>query len=249
MMDAMLSYFPVRVDGGFKEAEWRPLHSGLRPSIEANGRIIFTLEAESVCTIIDHIEVSCQKSINLNFHLCKGSSFTYIPIIMGGTNVTLNITVHLADDAHAQIKGAYVLKNTQQYTITTRQHHTGKRATSSVTLNGIACEQSLITYTGTIVVDANATQTQASQENKTILWDVGARAISIPALEVQTNDVQCAHGSAMGPLNKDHILYAQSRGISLADAQRLLVRSFLVQTLGDAQEDSIERLLSAVMEP
>ena len=50
---------------------------------------------------------------------------------------------------------------------------------------------------------------------------------------MQTNDVQCAHGSAIGTLNDEHLRYAQSRGMDIEQAQRLLLTSFFAQALGN----------------
>jgi Fe-S cluster assembly protein SufD len=161
--------------------------------------------------------------------------------------------LHLEKGAQASIAGAYSLAEQQKYAIRTRQHHYGKNAMSSVQFNGVAADQSFLNYQGTIVVEKNACNTNASQENKTILWGEASRALSIPALEVKTKEVQCAHGSAIGPLNKDHIHYAQSRGLSLKEAQRLLLTSFFAETLAilkdeDAKMRIIAKLLSHLLE-
>ena len=113
--------------------------------------------------------------------------------------------------------------------------------------NGIAIDQSMITYAGTIAVEKNAVKTTASQENKTILWGPHAKAISVPALEVQTNDVQCAHGSAIGPFNDEHIRYVQSRGLSRDQAQRLLLGSFFAETLDTLAQDVRARIITKLI--
>lgn len=161
------------------------------------------------------------------------------PLLLNGTVHELHITLHLAQSAHAVIKGAYALHAAQKSIIRINQHHQGKESVSHVTINGVARDTAQVDYAGMITIEEEARKSVASQENKTILWSDTAKAQSIPSLEVKTNDVQCAHGSAIGHLNKEHIWYAQSRGMNAVQAQRLLLKSFFCQTLPDSIDDKI----------
>jgi Fe-S cluster assembly protein SufD len=46
-------------------------------------------------------------------------------------------------------------------------------------------------------------------------------------LEIGANDVRCTHGATVGPVDREHVFYLRTRGISKADAERLMVRGFL----------------------
>ena len=169
---------------------------------------------------------------DIRFILGQGSSLHYMPIMSGSGKSDISITITLADNAHAKVNGIYALNEQQQCSIQTRQYHHGIDSSSSLIINGSASDQSVLTYNGIIAVEKSASRTSASQENKTILFgDQAARAVSVPSLEVQTNDVQCAHGSAIGMLNVEHLRYAQSRGMDIEQAQRLLLTSFFAATL------------------
>jgi Fe-S cluster assembly protein SufD len=89
-------------------------------------------------------------------------------------------------------------------------------------LNGI----SYAAYNGMIRVDKAARASVSSQENKNILLSAGARALSVPSLEVLTNDVRCLHASAIGRFDQDQLFYAASRGITEKKAQQLLLQAF-----------------------
>lgn len=162
-----------------------------------------------------------------------------VPLLLEGQANELHINLQLAQCAQAVVQGAYSLTNTQKSTIRVKQHHRGKSSHSSVRINGVAADASCIDYAGIIIVDEHASKSIASQENKTILWSQTAKAQSIPSLEVKTNDVQCAHGTAIGYLNKEHIWYAQTRGMSALQAQQLLLKSFFCQTLPDSIDDKL----------
>lgn len=175
-----------------------------------------------------------QVTTHITVILEEGAQLDLIPLIMGGDVSELHISLMLAQNAHATIKGAYALNNHQKSMVRIKQHHQGAASISHVTINGVAADYASVDYAGIIRIDEHALKSIASQENKTILWSDTAKAQSIPSLEVKTNDVNCAHGSAIGPINKEHIWYAQSRGMNAAQAQRMLVKSFFSQTLPDS---------------
>mgnify|MGYP000958086244 CR=1 FL=1 len=81
-----------------------------------------------------------------------------------------------------------------------------------------------------------------------ILLHDNARSQSVPRLEIYADDVQCAHGSTTGRLDPDALFYLQSRGISLENARKMLILSFLHEAVViehpailDAVHDSISR--------
>ncbi len=71
------------------------------------------------------------------------------------------------------------------------------------------------------------------QVNKNILLSPSAKAVSIPSLEILTNDVQCSHGSAVGQLDQGHIFYLMARGLQEVQAKQLLLESFIENSILD----------------
>jgi Fe-S cluster assembly protein SufD len=76
----------------------------------------------------------------------------------------------------------------------------------------------------------------------------GARADSVPNLEIETGLIEGAgHASATGRFDDEQLFYLQARGITEADARRLVVRGFfaeLIQEIGVAEVE--ERLLASI---
>lgn len=187
------------------------------------------LEPGSQLYLLHEQRTSDEINTQITFVLGAGSSLTYMPIITHSGHIT--ITFQLAEYSSAQVNGAYVLNAKQKISLITRQEHSGKNSSSSLCINGVATGAAVVEYTGMIAIQEHAIRSQAHQENKTLLLSSQASAVSIPSLEVLTNDVQCGHGSAVGPLQKEHLIYAQSRGISLLQAKHLLITSYFAQTL------------------
>ena len=68
-------------------------------------------------------------------------------------------------------------------------------------------------YQGLIEVPPNAVRTDAYLTNKNLVLNSGARADSIPSLQIKTNDVKCSHGSTTGRIDPEQRFYLMSRGI------------------------------------
>jgi Fe-S cluster assembly protein SufD len=68
-----------------------------------------------------------------------------------------------------------------------------------------------------------------------------------PQLEIVADNVKCAHGATVSQLQADEIFYLQSRGISAAQAQRLLIYAFAMDILQTLPMASLRDRLSAAL--
>jgi Fe-S cluster assembly protein SufD len=160
----------------------------------------------------------------------QSSSFNFFAAIYVETN--LNISVQLqAPGAEAHIAGFYNIDREKQCIITTEQLHQAPNTRSNVLFNGVLFDCAQSRYHGTIAIQELARQSKAIQKNKNLLFGEHARAISVPNMEVKTNDVQCNHGSAVGRLNEEQLFYMQSRGLEIEHARHLLVDAFLHEVM------------------
>ncbi len=179
-------------------------------------------------------EQTIHEALHMSFYLEYKSTLDYSFLITGALANRLGIDVVLQGErAQATVRGAYVLHQTQGVDITTMQRHCAPDTTSSLNIKGALYDQAHSIYRGTIYVAKEARNTNAQQENKNILMSNGARAQSIPALEVLTNDVQCSHGSAVGQFDEDVVLYAQTRGLDQMCVRRMLLEGFFIDIFSD----------------
>jgi Fe-S cluster assembly protein SufD len=76
----------------------------------------------------------------------------------------------------------------------------------------------------------------------------GARADSVPNLEIETGEIVGAgHAAATGRFDDEQLFYLQSRGISEYEARRLVVRGFFVELIQRIGVPAIqERLVTAI---
>lgn len=176
----------------------------------------------------------------LEFELERDSTLILV-ILLRGSIPRLSIIVHLiGQGAQVDIKGLYLLKDAHAVLLETKQIHKAPNTISSSVVKGILYDSSFVHYTGKIYVDKQARHTHAKQENKNIVLGSLARAISVPSLEVLTKHVRCSHGSAVGNIDQESVVYMQSRGLSVQQAQRLALQGFVTEIVQGMPEPMVE---------
>ena len=86
-------------------------------------------------------------------------------------------------------------------------------------------------FNGKILVEENASGTNATLYNNNLLLSNKSEMQSNPQLEINCQDVKCAHGSTSGNLNKDALFYLESRGIDELQAKQMLIQGFINKLL------------------
>ncbi len=104
-------------------------------------------------------------------------------------------------------------------------------------------------WIGDVLIRPNAVGTDTYEVNRNLLLTEGARADSVPNLEIETGEVVGAgHASATGRFDDEQLFYLQSRGIPEDEARRLVVRGFFHEILRRIGIDEIEARLAAKIE-
>ena len=108
----------------------------------------------------------------------------------------------------------------------TFQNHLAPDTSSNLLFVGAVEDRARSIYSGLIRVGERARGTDAQQTNRILKLSEDVWADSVPNLEIENNDVRCAHASSVGPIDEDHRFYLQSRGVPPAVAERLIVEGF-----------------------
>jgi Fe-S cluster assembly protein SufD len=82
-------------------------------------------------------------------------------------------------------------------------------------------------WIGDVLIRAAAEGTSTYELNRNLILTEGARADSVPNLEIETGEIIGAgHASATGRFDDEQLFYLQSRGVTADEARRLVVRGF-----------------------
>lgn len=192
-------------------------------------------------------------ALHLSAHQARvGASATlkHFIISFGGGVVRVNPSVELAGaGAEGYLYGLTYGDAGQHLESQVYLHHKGPHTTGDVLYKGaLQGEGARSVWIGDVLIGPDATGTDSYEANRNLLLTEGARADSIPNLEIETGDIRGAgHASATGRFDDEQLFYLQARGISEEEARRLVVLGFLtdvVQRLGIPELES--ELLTAI---
>ena len=145
-----------------------------------------------------------------------------------GSRLTKNFTeLDLAGEgAQGRMSGFYFTDGNQHLDHDTQQNHLAPHTTSDLLFKGALKGNSRSVWQGMIYVAKDAQKTDGYQANRNLVLSDGARADSIPGLEILADDVRCTHGATVGKLEAEPLFYLKSRGIPQAEAEKIVVEGF-----------------------
>jgi Fe-S cluster assembly protein SufD len=150
--------------------------------------------------------------------------------------------------ATSRVTGAYFADGEQHLDYDTFQEHIAPSTESDFAFKGALRETARAVWRGMIRVEPNAQKTNAYQENRNLLLSPDAHADSIPGLEIMANDVRCTHGATLGRVNREELFYLMTRGLSRAEAERLIVRGFFQDVLDRIELEPVRAALGDALE-
>jgi len=150
--------------------------------------------------------------------------------------------------ATSRVTGAYFADGDQHLDYDTFQEHIAPNTESDFAFKGALRESASAVWRGMIRVEEDAQKTNAYQENRNLLLSDKAHADSIPGLEIMANDVRCTHGATLGRINREDLFYLMARGLSRAEAERLIVRGFFQDVLDRIELEPVREALGAALE-
>lgn len=149
------------------------------------------------------------------------------------TRFTTDITGS-GSDVH--LDGLYFGEDAQHFDLRTVQNHQAPSSTSRAFYKGVVRDEAKSVYQGLILVEPNASGTDAFLTNRNMVLNDGARADSIPTLQIRTNDVKCSHGSTTGKIDPEEVYYLENRGLSRSEAEKLIIVAYLDEVIGGMPE-------------
>jgi Fe-S cluster assembly protein SufD len=166
------------------------------------------------------------------------ATLKHFVISFGGGVVRVNPSVELAGaGSEGYLYGLSYADAGQHLESQVFLHHKGPHTKGDVLYKGALQGQGAHSvWIGDVLIGADANGTDSYEANRNLVLTEGARADSIPNLEIETGDILGAgHASATGRFDDEQLFYLQARGISEEEARRLVVLGFLtdiVQRLG-----------------
>lgn len=261
----------IVVDG---PGEGAVAYGHLQIRVEDLARAIVVVDLRGSGTYADNVEIIVGDSaalgviwiadwaddmVNVSAHharLGKDSVLGHVNVTLGGDLVRTSTTVRFAAaGGDAQLLGTYFADDGQHIESRLLVDHAHPNCRSDVLYKGALQADpesdrpdAHAVWVGDVLIRAEATGTDTFETNRNLLLTDGARADSVPNLEIETGEIVGAgHASATGRFDDEQVFYLQARGIPEDQARRLIVRGFFAEIIQKIAVAAVrERLTEAI---
>jgi len=204
--------------------------ASLSPRHCLNMMVDISLEECSSVTytqIEDHALMDAWHFDSMHATLKRDASLKTIAVTKGAQTARYDYHVALiGENAEANLNGIWMLSEKREAHTRVLIDHQAPNCRSMQLFKGVLNDCGRSSFEGKIIVQKPAQKTEAFQLNQNLLLNVGAHADSRPNLEIFADDVKASHGSTIGQLDEEHIIYMKMRGFDENTAKNLLVNGF-----------------------
>ncbi|GAA4285483.1 Fe-S cluster assembly protein SufD [Brevibacterium daeguense] len=245
------------------------VHSHILVTVGANARATIVVEHEGLGRLSELVSVIVGDGAQLTFvtlqmwedgsqHVGqhdavvgRDAQYKHIAISLGGDIVRLNSNVRYAGPGgEAIMLGLYFADAGQHLEHRTYVDHNTPHAISDVMYKGaLQGTDARSVWIGDVLIRPEAIGINTYELNRNLVLTEGARADSVPNLEIETGDIEGAgHASSTGRFDEEHLFYLMSRGIPEVEARRLVVRGFFNEVIQQIRVPEIEEVLNTKIE-
>lgn len=180
----------------------------------------------------------------------RDATYKHIAVSLGGAIVRMNSNVRYAGTGgDATLLGVYFADAGQHLEHRSFIDHNMPKGNSLVTYKGALQGESAHTvWVGDVLIRAEAEGIDTYELNRNLVLTDGARADSVPNLEIETGDIAGAgHASSTGRFDDEQLFYLMSRGITEEEARRLVVRGFFADIIAKIRvPEIVDSLMEAI---
>ncbi|MGI8665439.1 MAG: Fe-S cluster assembly protein SufD [Jatrophihabitans sp.] len=267
----------VRIEAGAQAEKPITLTSTGKPGLNY-GHFIIDAQPNSTATVVmDHlgeatvaanVEVVVGDGANLSLvsvqdwdpgaiHLAahgaligRDATYRHVSVNLGGAVIRINPTVRFGGPGgSAELYGLSFCGDGQHQESRLYVDHSVPQCSSHVVYKSVLDGDSARTvWIGDVRIRPTAVGTSTYELNRKLLLSDGARADSVPNLEIETGEIAGAgHASATGRFDDLQLFYLQSRGITADEARRLVVRGFLADVIDHIAVPQLhDRLMASI---
>ncbi|MBQ1875797.1 MAG: SufD family Fe-S cluster assembly protein [Selenomonas sp.] len=176
----------------------------------------------------------------IKVHVGDDAQFSYTVVEGGSRHTASELTVELTgDDSRADVWGLYFGDGEQKIDLNYIIRQQGKRTDANMQVRGALLGHSEKTFRGTLDF-LEGTKGSVGRENEevTLLSD-GVRNRSVPIMLSHEDDVDGHHAVSIGKMDEAKLFYLMSRGLDLAEAQRLVVEASFNPVLDRIHDEAL----------
>lgn len=129
---------------------------------------------------------------------------------------------------------------TQQLLWAPTVKHIGLSTEAMIDWKSAVSDTAYVVFDGMIDIEKGAQGTNSDLRDAALHLSDKARSDSIPGLEIDANEVKAGHGSTSGQIDEEQLFYLMARGLTRADATRMIVLGFFASVVERIPIDDVQ---------
>jgi Fe-S cluster assembly protein SufD len=202
---------------------------------------------------VDHIKVNLcgSEAVHLghwDIEIGQESVYRGFQLTASGRLVRNDITLGFTGpDARVDLSGLMLGRGNDHIDTTLLVNHTTTGCEGRELFKTVLDDRARAVFQGKVIVAPEAQKTDGKQMAQALMLSEDTEFDSKPELEIYADDVACGHGSTAAELDADMLFYLRSRGISLAEARRMLIESFATDALEKIEVEAVRDVGRAIV--
>jgi Fe-S cluster assembly protein SufD len=224
-----------------------------RGSLQVAANIEFVVGDGATLSVVS-VNACDEGSVQLSAYAAligRDAQYRFTNVTLGGSVVRIVPTVRYAGPGgRAELLGVSFAGDGQHFETRLFVDHDAPNCSSNVLYkNALLGNSARTVWIGDVRIRPAATGTSTYEMNRNLLLSDGARADSVPNLEIETGEIAGAgHASTTGRFDDLQLFYLQSRGIPADEAQRLVVRGFFADVINRIGVPDLQHQLMTAIE-
>lgn len=169
----------------------------------------------------------------------ESSSVQVVQLMLGRGDLYSHVQSELlGEKSEFFVDIAYIVEN-QLLDMNLLVNHRAKESRSEINLEGLIKEKGKKVFRGTIDLRNGATGSVGKEQENVLLLGEDIQNLTIPVLLCSEEDVQGAHGAAIGELDEETLFYLNSRGIGQKTAEIMMSQAKIQRVIQKIPSESV----------
>ncbi len=169
--------------------------------------------------------------------------------ILSNGNIIVDTLVDLVGEfSSTDIKTIAIADRQQKQNINTATFHNAKASSSNIVNQGVSKDKAKLYFNNFGKIERGMSGSKAFQSTRGVILDRYAQIQANPFLLIDEFDVEAGHGATIGKFDDDSLFYLMSRGLTKADAERLIINGFINPILDGIDNEALKLELRTIID-
>ena len=204
-------------------------------------RLIAKANSNVDVIIVNLLNEKSNNFISIQNEIEKSAKVNYTIIELGAKNSVSNYFSNIiGDEAKNTLNTIYLGKENQVFDLNYIAELRGKKTNVNIEVQGALKDNAKKHFKGTIDFKKGAKKAVGNENEFCMLLSDTAKSIALPMLLCTEDDVEGNHSTAAGKIDEKQLFYIMSRGFSVKEAMKLIVKSRFNKILENVKNENLK---------